>query len=142
MPKTASKSADKKPSQPTMTRDFPKDTASESVLVEIAGQIASAATSALRLSNDGRIAPDAQAAFWSIAQTSIIIVARIDDIWYRIVEVFKLGELRTFRDIADSANQACAGAADNPTAETMHQAYKALAAANDVIGGKLDKASA
>ncbi len=139
MPITPAK-AKKQPD--SITPAFPRDTPEETILVEISGWWSEAVTSALRLSNDGRLSPSAQAAFWSLGQSALLSCTRIDDLWYEILAVIKPGELNRYLEIAKAAAEICATAKLQPTPESVSRAYEALGAANDVLASLLDRSAA
>lgn len=137
MPKTPSKTK-----QPVaITNSFPKDTAEETVLVETSGLLSEAVTACLKLSNDGRLSPSAQASLWNLGQSLLLTVGRIETQWYEILAKFDLAKLRLYRDIAKTASAASLKAQKTPSTETVWTAYEALGSANDAFIGMLDSAS-
>ena len=136
MPKTTAK----KTNAPSIKKPFPKDTPSETLLVDISAGLSRAATAATLLSNDGRVDTRAQEAFWSISRPSLVIGIRIDEYWYQIIAAYTVEELTHYRDVAIAAAEACEAARENPTADSQVEAYEAHAAANSVLSGMVDKA--
>lgn len=132
----------KSPAEPSIKKPFPKDTPSETLLVDISAGLSRATTAATLLSNDGRVDTRAQEAFWSISRPSLVIGVRIDEHWYQIIAAYSAEQLTHYRDVAIAAAEACEDAKENPTASSQVEAYEALAAANSVLSGMVDNAIA
>lgn len=125
----------------SITADFPSDTESEHALVDLARSLTTAASLATALSNDGRISSSKQATFWDLSSATALFRYTINDLWFKILEIADLSELRKFGAIAEAAKEACAAAYETPNTSTILTAFEALGAANDAVGGLLQRAA-